>query len=72
MEEVIISNSSTIRKIAYDHANLTLYVTFKQGTVYKYERFPAVMWKEFKNAPSKGQFFVRSIKGKFNNDNTRH
>lgn len=66
MEEYHIDGSSVIRKIAYDRKNSTLLITFNNGATYIYSSFPLIMWQNFKNASSKGQYFARHIKGKFN------
>jgi hypothetical protein len=39
--------SSNLQSAAYDPAARVAHVRFKNGTEYKYEKFPNVLWKSF-------------------------
>jgi ABC-type arginine transport system ATPase subunit len=58
--------SSLIKEIGYDAATQVLTVTFvDQEGVYEYQKVPESVYKELVAAESKGSFFVKSIKDKF-------
>ena len=57
--------SSTVARYAYDADHFKLYLEFKSGKVYRYEGVAPIVVDDFEKAPSKGQFFNQSIKGKF-------
>ncbi|MCB7129854.1 MAG: KTSC domain-containing protein [Candidatus Brocadiales bacterium] len=57
--------SSNIWQIGYDAKNTTLYIQFNEGGLYSYADFPTDMWEEFQASDSKGRFFYKAIKGRF-------
>jgi hypothetical protein len=58
-------NSSAIRRISYDRKTKRLLVTFTTGRVYAYDRVPASVYEDFREAPSKGEFFNREIRDRY-------
>ena len=58
--------SSLIKAVGYDAATQVLTVTFvdQEGT-YEYQKVPESVYKELMAAESKGSFFAKNIKGKF-------
>lgn len=57
--------SSTVARYAYDVDHFKLYLEFKSGKVYRYDGVAPAVVEAFEKAPSKGQFFNQSIKGRF-------
>ena len=45
--------------------NLTLYLRFRSGDVYRYFDFPDEAYQQFLLAKSKGQFFLSNIRNRF-------
>jgi hypothetical protein len=64
--EFVVSTpkSSVVEVIGYNFYTRVLNVHLTSGT-YVYSNVPAVMFLQFVNSDSKGQFFNRFIKGKF-------
>lgn len=58
--------SSNILEVAYSEENLLLRVRFKSGKVYQYHKVPPEAYKQFILAESKGSYFAKFIKGKYN------
>ena len=58
--------SSLIKEVGYDAATQVLTITFvdQEGT-YEYQKVPESVYKELMAAESKGSFFAKNIKGKF-------
>lgn len=58
--------SSLIKEVGYDAATQVLTVTFvdQEGT-YEYQKVPESVYKELMAAESKGSYFAKNIKGKF-------
>lgn len=58
--------STLIKQVGYDAATQVLTVTFvdQEGT-YEYQKVPESVYKELMAAESKGSFFAKNIKGKF-------
>jgi hypothetical protein len=58
--------SSLLKQVGYDAATQVLTVTFvdQEGT-YEYQKVPESLYKELMAADSKGAFFAKNIKGKF-------
>ena len=58
--------SSLIKEVGYDAATEVLTISFvdQEGT-YEYQKVPESMYKELMAAESKGSFFMKNIKGKF-------
>lgn len=60
--------SNVIDEAAYDPSSATLYLNFKSGSVddwYMYLNVPIKVFTEFTLADSKGIFFSKKIRGKF-------
>jgi hypothetical protein len=57
--------SSNIEAIGYNEPNEILYIRFKGGKVYSYERVPSYTYDELMAAESVGKFFNQSIKNQF-------
>jgi len=56
---------SVIKEFRYDQTTQTLTIEFDSGSVYEYFKVPASVKEDLDNAPSKGQYFNKFIKGKF-------
>ena len=56
--------SSQLSYIGYDEVTSTLYVTFKNGTTYKYENVTEQVFNELKESSSIGKYF-NSIKNNY-------
>lgn len=60
------SSGSMIQSLSYDPATQTLTVVMtKDGRVCKHLRVPEKVYKDFKNAKSKGTFYLLYIRGKY-------
>lgn len=58
--------SSNVEEVSFDEDTDTLTVTFQGGRAYDVLNCPASTYRQFKDAPSAGQFYNRQIKGRFN------
>ncbi|MBD2298699.1 MULTISPECIES: lysine--tRNA ligase [Nostocales] len=56
---------SFIKEFSYDSKTQTLTLEFDSGSVYQYFKVPPNIKDDLDNAPSKGQYFNKFIKGKF-------
>lgn len=65
MESISITSSTKMIKASYDKDKKELQVIFATGKIYTYYNVPEEVWIGFKNAPSKGSYFSRFIKGKY-------
>mgnify|MGYP003747505563 CR=1 FL=1 len=65
MEEFNIIGSSVLSRAVYDEKLRILTITFKNGKSYSYYNLPQEIWQAFKEADSKGRFFISNIKGKY-------
>ena len=61
----ILVESSNINKIAFDIKSQTLQINFKPDTTYEYKEIPYYIWEGLFSSPSKGQYFHKFIKNKF-------
>jgi hypothetical protein len=57
--------SSVIAKMSYDPGSNTLRVIFMSGMIYDYKKVPERVYLAMKNAPSKGIYLNRHIKGAY-------
>jgi KTSC domain len=57
--------SSVIKYFRYDVASRRLRISFKSGIAYDYKNFPEELYKDLRNAFSKGKFLNEKIKGKY-------
>ena len=61
-------NSSNIDRAGYDKENRTLEIKFKNGSVYRYEDVPEIMYTDIFRSKSPGAFVQRWIvKGQYKN-----
>lgn len=63
-EGFISRYSSNINQVRYFEDSSVLVVKFKSGTIYAYQDVEKDVYTQFKNAGSKGSFFISDIKGK--------
>ena len=57
--------SSVVTAIRYDATSSTLRVIYVSGSVYDYKDVPEKVYKEMKEAFSKGEFLNKHIKPKY-------
>jgi hypothetical protein len=58
-------HSSVLQSAGYDESAKILELEFHGGGTYDYFNLSPRMFKKFIDAESKGQFFVKKIKGKY-------
>lgn len=63
MIELTYVDSSNIDAIGYDEDNQELHVKFLSGGYYTYSGVPKEVFDELMNAPSKGSYLNREVKG---------
>ena len=63
--EMIPVSSSNLDAVGYNAQTETLYVRFKGGKTYSYERVPEYTFTELVEADSVGKFFNQFIKNQF-------
>jgi hypothetical protein len=54
--------SSNIEGVGFDVVFLRLWVRFKSGAVYHYDKVPSYVYLDFLRAPSKGQYLHRVVR----------
>jgi hypothetical protein len=57
--------SSLLKESIYDLDNKTLEVTFQNGAKYMYTNIDTETYQEFSTVESKGSYFGKNIRGKF-------
>lgn len=57
--------SSNLKAIGYDHATQTMAVQFLNGNIYHYEAVPQSVYDNLMADESKGSFFSKFVRGKF-------
>ena len=57
--------SSLLKESIYDFDSKTLEVTFQNGAKYMYTNIDAETYQEFSAVESKGSYFGKNIRGKF-------
>jgi hypothetical protein len=57
--------SSLLKSAGYDAATKILEIEFLRGGIYQYFDAPEEVYADFQSAESKGRFFLRQIKDKF-------
>ena len=62
---IVAVESSTISAVGYDAARKLLELEFSSRAVHHYFGVPAALHQSLLEAPSKGSFFNRSIRGRF-------
>lgn len=65
MTEVLIPRSENIASAEYDSQTKVLVLEFRDGRTYQYSGVPQEVWMGFQNAPSKGSYFFRQIRNRF-------
>jgi hypothetical protein len=63
--KTIAVDSTTLRTVGYDAERQVLQIEFQDRSLYQYFDVPAVLYEELLQAPSKGAYFNRSIRAKF-------
>lgn len=62
---VVAVESTTLATVGYDEAGELLQLEFRSGAVYQYFGVPPAVYGALLEAPSKGQYFNRAIRGRF-------
>lgn len=57
--------SSNVASVGYDEPSQTLEVEFTNGSIYQYFNVGELLYQEFMQAPSKGQFLNAYIKNAY-------
>lgn len=57
--------SSNLSGYGYAAERQTLAVWFKSGDLWHHHAVPVALWTAFQQAPSKGTFYGRAVRGKF-------
>lgn len=60
-----VVESATLAALAYDDACGILHLEFRGGAFYRYYGVPAAVYEALLEAPSKGRYFNRVIRGSF-------
>ena len=63
MPEMVYVDSSNIEAIGYDEGALELHVRFLSGACYIYHNVPQHVFDSLMQAPSKGSYLNREVKG---------
>jgi hypothetical protein len=58
-------NSTTLRTVGYDAERQLLQIEFQNRSLYQYFDVPAAVYEALMQAPSKGAYFNRSIRQRF-------
>jgi len=58
-------DSTSLRTVGYDAERQLLQVEFHNRSIYHYFEVPATVYQELMQAPSKGAYFNRSIRPRF-------
>ena len=62
---VVTVQSTTLATVAYDEAGELLQLEFCSRSIYLYFGVPAAVHRALLDAPSKGRYFNRAIRGRF-------
>ena len=63
--KTITVDSTTLRTVGYDAERQLLQIEFQNHSIYQYFDVPATIFEELMQAPSKGAYFNRSMRPKF-------
>lgn len=63
--KTIAVDSTTLRTVGYDAERQLLQIEFQDLSIYQYFDVPAAVCEELMQAPSKGAYFNRSIRPRF-------
>jgi hypothetical protein len=66
-ETLEFSHNSWIRQVTYNKSTKQMLITTEKSS-YECQGVPLEIFEEFASAPSKGSYFNRNIKGKFNHE----
>lgn len=58
-------DSTNLASVGYDRDARVLEVEFRTGSIYRYRAVPADVFADLMSAPSKGRFFAREIRDKY-------
>ena len=58
-------DSTSLRTVGYDAERQLLQVEFHNRSIYQYFEVPATVYQELMQAPSKGAYFNKSIRPRF-------
>ena len=65
IETLALPHSSFLQAATYDAANYSMTMDFKSGHQIVHRFVFPMVWQQFKQSPSHGAFYGRSIKGKY-------
>ncbi len=60
-----VVESTTLARVAYDEVREVLRLEFRSRAIYQYSGVPAAVHQALLQAPSKGSYFNRAIRGRF-------
>ncbi len=63
--KMIAVDSTTLRTVSYDAKRQLLQIEFQDRSTYQYFDVPAAVWEALLQAPSKGAYFNRAIRQRF-------
>ena len=63
--KTIAVDSTTLRAVGYDAERQLLQIEFHNRSIYQYFEVPGNVYEELMQAPSKGAYFNRSIRPRF-------
>lgn len=64
-ESIVLVHSSFLQAATYDAENYSLTLDFKSGHQVVHRFVYPIVWQQFKEHPSPGSFYAKSIKGKY-------
>ena len=62
---ITVLDSTSLRTVGYDAERQLLQVEFHNRSIYQYFEVPATVYQELMQAPSKGAYFNKSIRLRF-------
>jgi hypothetical protein len=57
--------SSNLAGIGYNRSARVLEIEFQSGAIYRYREVPAEIYEGLLSAESKGQYFIRHVRGRY-------
>jgi KTSC domain len=63
--KMIAVDSTTLRTVGYDPERQLLQIEFQNRSIYQYFEVPQSVYEELMEAPSKGAYFNRTIRPRF-------
>ena len=63
--KTFLVDSTTLRRVGYDVERQLLQIEFQDLSIYQYFDVPSAVHEELMQAPSKGAYFNRSIRPRF-------